>query len=89
MPRVTEMDLTRFEIISPITDTQTIAINRGIRELRNLRKLFGAGKWRKRKGYASLRFENGLTFRAEIHWYEAHGIGRRKIKVKQLLEQIP
>jgi len=82
------MDLTRFDIISPVTDIRTIAVNQGIHELENLRRLFGPGRWRKLAGFALLQFENGLTFRAEIHWYEAHGIGRRKMKVKTLLEQI-
>jgi len=83
------MDLARFEIIGRITNVQAIAVNRSIRELQNLRKLFGAGRWRKLKGLAVVRFENGLMFRAEVHWYEAHGIGRRKIKIKQLLDQLP
>jgi hypothetical protein len=83
------MDLSRFEIIGPITQVQTIAVNNRIREVQNLRKLFGAGRWRKLKGVTIVHFENGLTFRAEVHWYEAHGIGRRKMKVKQLLEELP
>lgn len=83
------MDLTDFQIIGPISHIQPIAVNRGIRELRNLRKMFGRGRWRKLKGFAAVRFANGLTFRAELHWYEAHGIGRRKMKVKKLLEQLP
>jgi hypothetical protein len=83
------MDLARVEIVGRITNVETIAVNRGIRELQNLRKLFGPGRWRKLKGFAVVRFENGLMFRAEVHWYEAHGIGRRKIKIKQLLDQLP
>ncbi len=82
------MDLARFEIIGRITNVEAIAVNRGIRELQNLRKLFGPGRWRKLKGFAVIRFENGLMFRAEVHWYEAHGIGRRKIKIKRLLDQL-
>ena len=83
------MDLTRFEIIGQVSATESIAINRSIRELQNLRKQFGPGRWRKLKGLVIVRFENGLTFRAEVHWYEAHGIGRRKTKIKQLLEELP
>ena len=83
------MDLTRYEIIGQVTATESIAINRSIRELQNLRKQFGPGRWRKLKGLAIVRFENGLTFRAEVRWYEAHGIGRRKMKIKQLLEELP
>jgi hypothetical protein len=78
-----------FQIIGPISDVRPIAVNRRIRELRNLRKLFGPGRWRKLKGVAAVRFANGMTFRAELHRYEAHGIGRRKMKVKRLLEQLP
>jgi hypothetical protein len=83
-----KMDLSRFEIIGQVTGIESIALNRGIRELQNLRKLFGPGRWRKLKGIAIVRFENGLRFRAEVHWYEAHGIGRRKLKIKQLLEEL-
>lgn len=72
-----------FEIISPITAVETIATGRGIRELRNLRKLFGRGNWRKKKGQTTVRFANGIIARAEVHWYEAHGIGRRKMKLKK------
>jgi hypothetical protein len=50
--------------------------------------MFGRGRWRKMKGIATVRFANGLVFRAELHWYEAHGIGKRKIKVKAPLEQL-
>lgn len=82
------MDLARFEIIGAITDVRVIALNRRIREVQNLRRLFGAGRWRKLKGLATVRFDNGLKFRAELHWSKAHGIGRRKMKVKELLEQL-
>ena len=83
------MDLSRFQVIGPVSDVRVVAVNRGIRELQRLRKLFGKGRWRKLKGTASVRFANGMTFRAELHWYEAHGIGRRKMKVKQLFERLP
>lgn len=83
------MDLTQFEITAPIKNVQAIAVNRRVRELQNLRKLFGAGRWRKLKGLTTARFANGLTFRVEVHWYEAHGIGRRKMKVKRLIESLP
>jgi hypothetical protein len=71
-----------FEIIGSIEKVQTIAVGRGIREIRNLRKLFGPGNWRKRKGFTTVRFSNGIIARAEVHWYEAHGIGKRKMKIK-------
>ncbi|MGH7177729.1 MAG: hypothetical protein ACREJC_10140, partial [Tepidisphaeraceae bacterium] len=76
------MDLRSFEVIGPIERIATIAVRRSIRELRNLRKLFGPGRWRKLKGIATVRFSNGMMFRAELHWYEAHGVGKRKLKIK-------
>jgi hypothetical protein len=83
------MDLTRFEIIGQIGNIETIAVNKQIRELRNLRKLFGSGRWKKLKGVGVARFHNGITFRVELHWYEAHGIGKRKMKIKRLIQQLP
>jgi hypothetical protein len=77
------MNVDSFEIIAPIERVETIATGRGIRELDNLRRLFGRGNWRKRKGLTTVRFSNGIIARAEVHWYEAHGIGRRKEKVKR------
>jgi hypothetical protein len=77
------MDIDAFQIIAPIDEIETIAIGRGIRELANLRKLFGRAKWRKRKGMTTVRFANGIIARAEVHWYEAHGLGKRKMKIKR------
>ena len=70
------METAAFEIIAPIKEIQTIAVGRGIRELANLRRLFGRANWRKRKGLTTVRFANGIIAKAEVHWYEAHGIGR-------------
>ena len=75
-----------FEIIGTIGQAETIAVGGGIRDIMRLRKQFGAGRWRKLKGIAVIRFEDGTERRAELHWYEAHRIGRRKIKVKQFLD---
>ena len=75
-----------FEIIGTIGQVETIAVGGGIRDIMRLRKQFGAGRWRKLKGIAVIRFEDGTERRAELHWYEAHRIGRRKIKVKQFLD---
>ena len=75
-----------FEIIGEITDIETIAINTSIREVRRLRKMFGRGRWRKLKGVATVRLPDGVKRRAEIHWYEAHGIGKRKLKIKRYLD---
>ena len=71
-----------FELLGPIKDVKTIATSSGIRELRRLRRRYGRGRWRKRKGVARVRLLDGTIHTAEIHWYEAHGIGRREMKIK-------
>ena len=75
-----------FKIIGRIDLIETIAIGNQIREIRRLRKTFGAGRWRKLKGIALVAFQNGKIRLAELHWYEAHGIGRRKLKIKRFLD---
>jgi hypothetical protein len=74
-----------FELLSPITGIETIARGAAIREVARLRRAYGAGRWLKRKGFAFVRAADGLTYRAEIHWYEASGIGRKELKVKRYL----
>jgi len=74
-----------FEILGDISDVETIATGSGIRELPRLRKRYGRGRWRKRKGIAEIRLETGEIVPAELHWYEATGIGRREFKIKQFL----
>lgn len=74
-----------FEILGEVTAVETIAAGSGIREIARLRKRYGPGRWRKRKGFAEVRLKNGEIVRAEIHWYEATGIGRREYKVKRFL----
>jgi len=76
-----------FEVIGEIRDIETIAIRRGVRELARLRERHGRGRWRKRKGLALVRLGNGRTRRAEPHWYEAHGIGRVRMKIKRFLDE--
>ena len=71
-----------FEIIGKISEIETIATGRSIRGLARLRKRYGRGRWRKMKGLATVRLEDGTIHTAEIHWYEAHGIGRKEFKVK-------
>ena len=71
-----------FEIIGKISDIETIATGRSIRDLARLRKRFGRGRWRKMEGLATVRLEDGTIHTAEVHWYEAHGIGRREFKIK-------
>lgn len=75
-----------FELVGEITNVATIAAGANIRELARLRRRFGAGRWRKRKGVANIRLGSGRIRRAELHWYEAHGIGRVKVKIKRLLD---
>jgi hypothetical protein len=75
-----------FEVIGTIEEIKTIAAGSRIREIARLRKAFGAGRWRKLKGVATVRFEDGTIHRVELHWYEAHGIGRKKLKIKEYLD---
>ena len=78
----------KFRIAGPIFGVETIAIGSGIREVRRLRKVYGKGRWRKLKGTAIITLPDGDRCTAEVHWYEAHGIGRKEIKIKRLLENI-
>lgn len=71
-----------FEIVGPVCSVQTIATGRSVRDLRRLRRHYGQGQWRKRKGFARVRLRDSTVHTAEIHWYEAHGIGRREMKIK-------
>jgi hypothetical protein len=75
-----------FEIIGTILDTETIASGKAIREARRLRRLYGGRTWRKRKGTATIRFGDGTMCYAELHWYEAHGVGAKEVKIKRILE---
>lgn len=75
-----------FEIVGKIEIIETIAVGGRIREIMRLRKQYGPGRWRKMKGIAEVRLVNGNIRRAELHWYEAHGIGRRKMKIKRFVE---
>jgi hypothetical protein len=74
-----------FEIVGEITHVETFAVGSSIREIARLRKLYGGGRWRKRKGIARVRLEDGTVVLAEVHWYEAHGIGRRGLKIKRII----
>jgi len=75
-----------FRILGRIGDEETIAQGTGIRELPRLRRTYGPGNWRKRKGTARIQLDNGDIRFAELHWYEAHGIGRRELKRKRYLD---
>jgi hypothetical protein len=76
-----------FEIIGDIADTEAIAVGHSIRDISRLRKLYGTGRWRKLKGQATVRLPDGIIRQAEIHWYEAHGIGKKEIKIKRILPE--
>ena len=75
-----------FQIITEISKIETIAVGTSIREIKILRELFGRGRWRKLKGIAQVKLQNGRIRLAELHWYEAHGIGKRKMKIKSFLD---
>ena len=75
-----------FAIVGLTTNVETIAVGRSIRELSRLRQRYGRGRWRKLKGIARVRIASGELRRAEIHWYEAHGIGAVRHKIKRLLD---
>ena len=75
-----------FRIVGEVEHAQTFAVGRAIRELRRLEKIYGKGRWRKRKGLAYVELANGAIRRAELHWYEATGIGKREFKIKRYVE---
>ena len=74
-----------FTIIGEITSTETFATGSGIRELARLRRLYGRGRWRKRKGIAKVKLADQTVHMAEVHWYEATGIGKKEFKIKYFL----
>lgn len=75
-----------FELVSEISEIETIAVGPGIHDLARLRKRYGPGRWRKMKGIAMIRLRSGRVRTAEIHWYEAHGIGKKEFKRKRNLD---
>ena len=75
-----------FELIESIGHIEVIAVGGRIRDVMRLRKQYGPGRWRKLKGTGAVRLEDGTVRVAELHWYEAHGIGRRKMKIKRFLD---
>lgn len=75
-----------FEIIGEIHSVETIAVGKSIRDIKRLRKQYGSGHWRKMKGVANVRLHSGTIRIAEIHWYEAHGIGKKEFKRKRYLD---
>jgi len=75
-----------FEIIEEITQVETIAVGNAICHISRLRKQYGQGRWRKLKGVALIRLRSGKVRKAELHWYEAHGIGKKEIKRKRYVD---
>ena len=73
------------EILGEIQEVETIAIGRSIRVLPLLEKKYGRARWRKLKGTAMVRLPDGVVALAEVHWYEAHGVGRKDLRIKRLL----
>ena len=77
----------KFEVVGQIAHIEVIASGSRVRVRRHLRKTYGPGRWRKLKGIATVRLPNGALRRVEVHWYEAHGIGRKELKIKRYLEE--
>ena len=75
-----------FQIIGSVEGVQIIAVKHSIRDLKFLERMYGKGRWRKLKGIAKVQLENGRIRLAAIHWYEAHGIGKRQMKIKTYLD---
>ena len=76
-----------FTILGEIKEAETFATGQGIRDLSRLRKAYGNGRWRKRKGIANIQLSNGILVMAELHWYEANGIGKKEFKIKYILDE--
>jgi len=76
----------RFEILGEVRNIETIASGHGIRILNRLVRLYGKGNWRKMKGWATVRLSDGTISDAELHWFEAHGLGKRRMKIKRVLD---
>jgi hypothetical protein len=76
----------RFTIVGEIRQARTIAAGTAIRNVSRLKKRYGPAHWRKRKGYARVRLNDGTIGHGEVHWYEAHGIGKKELKLKWFVE---
>ena len=75
-----------FEVLGDISDVRPIAVQASIRDIARLRRLYGPGRWRKMKGRAMVRLISGRIRQVELHWYEAHGVGRKELKIKLYLD---
>ena len=76
-----------FHVIGELTNIEIVAIGGAIREIARLRRIYGRGRWRKMKGEGRVRLAGGTIRGAELHWYEAHGQGRKELKIKRFLDQ--
>ena len=86
LTRHRETKMLYFEIIGEITHIEVIAVGKRIRDLRDLVRHYGVGSWRKLKGTARVRLPSGRVRLAEVHWYEAQGIGKRRLKIKRFVD---
>ena len=77
----------KFDVVGTIAQFETIATGMSVKVRSFLRKTYGRGRWRKLKGVATVRLPNGTLRRVELHWYEAHGIGKRDFKIKEYLDE--
>jgi hypothetical protein len=77
----------KFELVGPIANAEVIAAGPGVRVRSYLRKAYGQGPWRKMKGTATIRLSNGALRVVELHWYEAHGVGQRDMKIKRYVDE--
>ncbi|MEF8941654.1 MAG: hypothetical protein V5B78_02565 [Desulfohalobiaceae bacterium] len=75
-----------FNILDEISEIETIAVDSSIHEVHRLRRVYGTGRWRKLKGVATVRLADGLVTKAELHWYECHGLGKKEFKIKKFLD---
>ncbi len=86
MARSGSLSTVDFELVGELSNIETIAVNLAIRENADLKARYGGRRWRKLKGIGSVRLASGSVRLAEAHWYEAHGVGKRKLKIKRLLD---
>jgi hypothetical protein len=80
------MQSDNFQVIGSLEDVEIIAVKHSIRDLKFLERVYGKARWRKLKGIAKVQLENGRIHLAEVHWYEAHGVGKRQMKIKRYLD---
>lgn len=75
-----------FRVLGEVAEIEVIAKGARIRERKRLIRVYGRGPWRKLKGIARIKLKDGTIKEAELHWYEAHGIGKKELKIKRFLD---